>query len=154
MSEEMKSRKEKVLYTAKNGYDRMDASEMGAMEEYCRVYKDFLDNGKTERLCARQAVKLAQAKGFVPYRRGMELKAGDKVYTVNRGKGVMLAVIGEKSLAEGCQITASHIDSPRLDLKPPSMRTARWPISRPIITAASASTSGSPSPWSCGAWWR
>ena len=118
MSEEMKSRKEKVLCTAKNGYDRMDASEMQAMEEYCRVYKDFLNNGKTERLCAREAVKLAEAKGFVPYRRGMALKAGDKVYTVNRGKGVMLAVIGRKSLAEGCQITASHIDSPRLDLKP------------------------------------
>ena len=118
MSEEMKSRKEKVLCTAKNGYDRVDASELQAVEEYCRVYKDFLNHGKTERLCAKEAVKLAEAKGFVPYHRGMELKAGDKVYTVNRSKGVMLAVIGEKSLAEGCQITASHIDSPRLDLKP------------------------------------
>ena len=118
MSEEMKSRREKVLCTAKNGYDLVDASEMQAMEEYCRVYKDFLDHGKTERLCAKEAVKLAEARGFAPYRRGMELNAGDKVYTVNRAKGVMLAVIGRKSLAEGCQITASHIDSPRLDLKP------------------------------------
>ncbi len=118
MSEEMKSRKEKVLAAVKNGYDRLDEAELQAVEEYCRVYKDFLDNGKTERLCAREAVRLAEAAGFAPYRRGMELKAGDKVYAVNRGKGVMLAVIGSRSLAEGCQITASHIDSPRLDLKP------------------------------------
>jgi aspartyl aminopeptidase len=118
MSEEMKSRKEKVLAAVKNGYDRLDEAELQAVEEYCRVYKDFLDNGKTERLCAREAVRLAEAAGFAPYRRGMELKTGDKVYAVNRGKGVMLAVIGSRSLAEGCQITASHIDSPRLDLKP------------------------------------
>ena len=48
----------------------------------------------------------------------MALKAGDKVYTCNRGKGLMLAVIGKESLAEGAQIAAAHIDSPRLDLKP------------------------------------
>ena len=66
----------------------------------------------------REAVAAAEAKGFVPYRRGMELKAGDRVYTCNRGKGLMLAVMGRESLAEGVQIAAAHIDSPRLDLKP------------------------------------
>jgi aspartyl aminopeptidase len=118
MSEEMKARKEKVLNSPKNGFDRMDCAERQAMERYCALYKDYLDRGKTERLCVKRAVELAEAAGFVPYRRGMELKTGDKVYAVNRGKGVMLAVIGSRSLAEGCQITASHIDSPRLDLKP------------------------------------
>ncbi len=48
----------------------------------------------------------------------MELKTGDRVYLDNRGKMLLLAVIGQKSLAEGAQITAAHIDSPRLDLKP------------------------------------
>jgi len=54
----------------------------------------------------------------VPYRRGMELKAGDKVYISNRGKSVLLAVMGRKSLSEGAHIAAAHIDAPRLDLKP------------------------------------
>ena len=76
-------------------------------------YKRFLDEGKTERLSVRAAIARAGGeKGFVPYRRGMALKAGDKVYTSNRGKGLMLAVIGKESLAEGVQITAAHIDSP------------------------------------------
>ena len=48
----------------------------------------------------------------------MALKSGDKVYVCNRGKGLMLAVIGRKSLSEGVNIGAAHIDSPRLDLKP------------------------------------
>ncbi len=118
MSDEMKERREKVLSSPKNGYDRMDGAERETMERYCALYKDFLDRGKTERLCVRRAVELAEAAGFKAFRRGMALKAGDRVYTVNRAKGMMLAVIGRKSLAEGAMITASHIDSPRLDLKP------------------------------------
>lgn len=61
---------------------------------------------------------MAEEKGYRPYARGMEVKAGDRVYVCNRGKSVLLAHIGKKSLAEGAQIAAAHIDSPRLDLKP------------------------------------
>ena len=118
MSETMKERKEKLFSTMKNGYDRISAQDLAAMEEYCRDYRDYLDNGKTERECALYSVKLAEAQGFVPYRRGMALKTGDKVYVCNRDKSVMLAVIGTKSLSAGAQIVAAHIDSPRLDLKP------------------------------------
>ena len=118
MSEAMKERKEKLFSTAKNGYDRISQQDLAAMEEYCVAYRDYLDHGKTERECALQAMKLAEANGFVAYRRGMALKAGDKVYVCNRSKSVMLAVIGSKSLAEGAYITAAHIDAPRLDLKP------------------------------------
>ena len=118
MSETMKERKEKLFSSAKNGYDRVSEADLAAMEVYCRDYRDYLDHGKTERECALYSVKLAEAQGFVPYRRGMELKAGDKVYISNRGKSVLLAVMGRKSLSEGAHIAAAHIDAPRLDLKP------------------------------------
>ena len=106
-----------LLYERKNGYDRLAPGELEAMEEYCRSYKEFLDAGKTERECVDRTIALAEAAGFRAYTRGMELKPGDRVYRANRGKGVMLAVIGRKSLAEGANIGAAHIDSPRLDLK-------------------------------------
>ena len=118
MSEEMKALRKQLLWDERSGYDVLDASQLAEMEAYCADYKAFLTNGKTERLSVREAVAAAEAKGFVPYRRGMELKAGDRVYTCNRGKGLMLAVMGRESLAEGVQIAAAHIDSPRLDLKP------------------------------------
>ena len=118
MSEEMKLRKEKLFSAAKNGYDRIGEKDLAAIEAYCVLYRDFIDCGKTERECALRAMQLAQARGFVAYRRGMELKAGDKVYVSNRGKSVLLAVIGSKSLREGAHIVAAHIDAPRLDLKP------------------------------------
>ena len=113
---EFKELKKQLLSTKKNGYDR--PLDQAAMEAYCDGYKAFLDAGKTERLCAAEVIRLAEERGYRPYTRGMALSAGDKVYLSNRGKAVLLACIGERSLAEGAQIAAAHIDSPRLDLKP------------------------------------
>ena len=112
---EFKELKKQLLSTKKNGYDR--PLDEAAMESYCNGYKAFLDAGKTERLCAAEVIRLAEGRGYRPYVRGMALKAGDRVYLSNRGKAVLLAHIGERSLAEGVQIAAAHIDSPRLDLK-------------------------------------
>ncbi len=123
MSEEMKEEtrgeqlRKALFCEKKNGYDRLAPGETEAMEDYCTGYKQFLDAGKTERECVDRAIALAENAGFRPYARGGELKPGDKVYRVNRGKALMLAVIGKKSLAEGAVIGAAHIDSPRLDLK-------------------------------------
>ncbi len=47
----------------------------------------------------------------------MELKAGDRIYRNNRGKAVLIAVIGTAPIDEGVRLCAAHIDSPRLDLK-------------------------------------
>ena len=118
MNDERKTQREKLLSQRKNGYDRVPAQEIPAMERYCSLYKTFLHQGKTERECARVAVELAEKAGFKPYERGMAQKPGDRIYRVNRGKSVMLAVIGKQSLEKGAQIVAAHIDSPRLDLKP------------------------------------
>ena len=118
MSEKKNEWSEKLLYAPKNGYDRLSAADAQAMETYCEDYKKFLDNGKTERLCVDYCVALAEARGFKAYVPGMKLKAGDKVYQNNRGKGIMLAVIGTDDLSHGANIGAAHTDSPRLDLKP------------------------------------
>ena len=117
MSEEMKTLRKQLLRDSRSGYDVLEEAQLRRMEDYCADYKAFLGN-KTERLSARAAIAAAEAHGFVEYRRGMALEAGDKVYTCNRSKGLMLAVMGRESMAEGVQIAAAHIDSPRLDLKP------------------------------------
>lgn len=114
----MSELREKLLYKPKHGYDRLTETESQEMEAYAKAYRSFLDHGKTERLCVNYTVELAQEKGFVPYVPGMELKPGTKVYVNNRGKGIMLAVIGSKPLSEGANIGAAHTDAPRLDLKP------------------------------------
>ena len=121
MKDKEKSRgdqlREALSYQKKNGYDRINEAELEAMEAYCTGYKQFLDAGKTERECVDRAVAQAEAAGFRQYRRGMELKPGDKIYRVNRGKSIVLAVMGRQGLEHGANIGAAHIDSPRLDLK-------------------------------------
>ena len=110
--------REALLYQKKNGWDVVDETTEKAIFEYCEGYKTFLDRGKTERTCVDYTVELAQAAGFVPFERGMELVPGTKVYRVNRGRAIDLAIIGSAPLDQGVSIAASHIDSPRLDLKP------------------------------------
>ena len=88
-------KKEALFFQRRNGYDRLTPEDREAMEDYCQGYKDFLDQGKTERECVDAAIALAQAAGFRPLERGAPLRPGDRVYRGNRGKALMLAVIGE-----------------------------------------------------------
>ena len=106
-----------LFYEQKNGYDRIDAQEHVAVEDYSRGYMDFLNRSRTERECVVNAITLAREQGFVEFYPGMELHPGMKVYRCNRGKALMLAVIGKNSLEDGAVIAGAHVDSPRLDLK-------------------------------------
>ncbi len=111
-------RRDELFSNLKNGYDRITPQEETAIEGYSEKYKNFLDNGMTERECVAYAVTLAESSGFRPFERGMELRPGDRVYRVNRDRALMLAVMGSAPLSEGVNIAAAHVDSPRLDLKP------------------------------------
>lgn len=86
--------------------------------EFCEGYKTFLDEGKTERECVKAAEALLKAAGYTVFDEHKTYGAGDKVYTINRGKSLIATTYGTKPVAEGVRINGAHIDSPRLDLKP------------------------------------
>ena len=109
--------RENLFYEQKNGYDRIGTEERIALEAYCREYMDFLNEARTEREAVRYAIEKAEYNGFKAYVPGMALKAGDRIYRSNRGKALMLAVIGTEALERGSVIAGAHVDSPRLDLK-------------------------------------
>lgn len=106
-----------LFYEQKNGYDRIDTQERRALEDYCLGYMEFLNNSRTEREAVKNAIALAEEQGFVAYEPGMELRPGMKLYRNNRGKALMLAVIGRRDLSHGAVIAGAHVDAPRLDLK-------------------------------------
>ncbi|MDY3618413.1 aminopeptidase [Agathobaculum sp.] len=108
---------EQLFYDKKTGFDRLTKSDKTAMQAYAEGYKAFLDAGKTERDAVKEMVKRAESKGFRAWTRDDTLKAGDKIYQVNRNKGITLAVIGKKSLREGVRLTAAHLDAPRIDIR-------------------------------------
>ncbi len=107
----------KLFYEQKNGYDLIDTEERIKVEDYCKGYMDYLDRSRMEREAVANAIEQAEDLGFVEYVPGMALKAGDKIYKNNRGKALILAVIGKKPLSEGAVIAGAHVDSPRIDLK-------------------------------------
>ncbi len=117
----MSELRETLFFEQKNGYDLIGTDERIKAEEYCREYMDFLDNSRMEREAVRNAVALAEEHGFVKLVPGMELKPGMKLYRNNRGKALMLAIVGRKPLSEGAVIAGAHVDSPRLDLKQVTM---------------------------------
>ena len=110
--------REKLLNTPKNGYARLDQAQRGEMEAYCASYMAFMDACKTEREATAWAIAEAEKRGFRPFAPGMSVQPGDKIYYNNRDKAIALAVIGTRSLGEGANICAAHVDSPRMDLKP------------------------------------
>lgn len=100
------------------GYTKKEQKELNKLS---REYKEFLDEGKTERECVKKAVRMAEDAGYKNLAdivaSGKKLKAGDKVYSVGMKKMVSLFQIGKKPLEDGMAILGAHIDSPRLDIK-------------------------------------
>ncbi len=114
---EIKELKEQLFMNKKNAAKRMDETELKKCDAFCEGYKKFLDAAKTEREAVSFIKKEAAAKGFTTYDSKKSYKAGDKICYVNRDKAVILAVIGKEPIINGINLLASHIDSPRLDLK-------------------------------------
>jgi len=106
-----------LIYENEYTFEKMTELQSEEMEKLCNRYRNFLDCGKTERECVDIAVKMAEENGFVLFDETKELKAGDKIYIINRNKNLFLAVIGSELMTEGINLVGSHIDSPRLDLK-------------------------------------
>ena len=107
-----------LAYKRTNVYEIADETLMKAIFDYAEGYKVFLDNGKTEREACAWAKAAAIQKGYKPFQFGQKIKKGDKVYYDNRGKNLYLIKVGDADIAtDGIRIIASHIDSPRIDLK-------------------------------------
>ena len=104
-----------------NAWNDYTPEQLAELEALTSDYKAFISANKTERECCATGVKLAQEAGYANLtdcvREGRALKAGDKVYAVNRNKTLLLVQLGIEPLEQGLNILGAHIDSPRLDVK-------------------------------------
>ena len=95
--------------------------QLQELEKVNEDYKTYLDNGKTERECIREAVKMAKERGYKDLNdviaNGETLKKGDCVYAVCMDKTIAMFQIGEEPLENGMNILGAHVDSPRIDVK-------------------------------------
>lgn len=115
MGEELKK---KLFNVKKDGWEEADEAERKEIFDISEKYMEFLNQAKTEREFIKKARELADKNGYKDIMEFETLKPGDKIYFVNREKSMYLAIIGEESIENGMHIIGSHVDSPRLDLKP------------------------------------
>ncbi len=110
--------KEQLMLKKEHFSVAMSEEEVAKADKFCEGYMDFLQKGKTERECVDYVIEKAEKNGFTLFDKTKTYKPGDKVYVNNRGKSVILALMGKQGAKNGVKIVAAHIDSPRLDLKP------------------------------------
>ena len=133
-----------LKYELRNGWKVInEMNNMDAVMEYSNQYMDFLDKGKTERRCVKEIERLAIENGFKSISDIEKVVPGDKIYAINRDKNIALFVIGKQDIEKGLRIIGSHIDSPRLDLKPNYMKMTIWDILKLTTTVESKNINGS-----------
>ena len=116
MGEELK---EKLFTKKEDGWKNLTTSQKEELVMITENYMKFLNKSKIEREFIKNAKELADRNGYTDIMNKQTLVPGDKVYFINRGKSMYLAIIGENGIEEnGMHIIGSHVDSPRLDLKP------------------------------------
>lgn len=117
-----KSKYEELFYKRKNAWQTLGKKGLEETTEFCEEYKEFLDLSKTEREFTSNTVELLDKLGFISlknaFETGQKIHPGDKVYYVGGNKSVIMSIVGKESILKGINMVGTHIDSPRLDLKP------------------------------------
>nr|MBQ8891110.1 aminopeptidase [Clostridia bacterium] len=109
---------EKLSYKKKNVYEEATPEQIKEIFDYSVGYMKYLDDAKTEREATKATIELVEAVGYTEYKLGDKLSVGDKKYYNQKGKSIFVFRIGSSDIErDGIKILASHIDSPRLDLK-------------------------------------
>ena len=107
----------KMLRKQQNGWLKTDEQKKKDIFEFAEGYKRFLNIAKTEREFVNETMKVVEAQGFINAEKLDSLKIGDKIYYLNRGKNIVLVVVGKEEIEKGVNFIVSHADVPRLDLK-------------------------------------
>ena len=102
---------------SKNIWKDASQEKVNAIMNFCEDYKHFISVGKTERICVKEALKIAESKGFKNLHDVKTANVGDKLYLINKNKNIVLFTVGQKPVKEWLRVLGAHIDSPRLYIK-------------------------------------
>jgi len=106
-----------TIGTCKSSWKGAGAKIQKTVHAFNDDYKAFISKARTELTTVDEITKIAKAAGFKEWKAGTKLTGGDRYYDINRGRAMTLIIGGKAAIADGVRIIASHIDSPRLELK-------------------------------------
>jgi len=108
---------DRLAMKKEHAWDLLPAREKASAGALATAYRKFLDEAKTEREAVLAIKRYAEAKGFLPLGPGTPKTPGTRLHYVWKNKCIVLAVLGKEPPSKGVSVVATHIDSPRLDLK-------------------------------------
>lgn len=114
MKRKSNPKKNNLLRDLKPAWDQYGATEKKRVLAFGDGFRDFLTAVKTEREAVDWIIRQAKKRGFAV----ASSKRASRAFLVNRDKSIALFAAGRKPIEDGIRIIISHIDSPRLDLKP------------------------------------
>ena len=104
--------------TKDNLWKKYTEKQKSQVFKFSDGYKKYIDAAKTEREFVEITIERLEKIGFINIDKKKSIKKGDKIYFNNREKNIIGMIIGEEEISKGINMIVSHIDSPRLDLKP------------------------------------
>ena len=104
--------------TKDNLWKKYTEKQKSQVFKFSDGYKKYIDAAKTEREFVEITIERLEKNGFISIDKKKSIKKGDKIYFNNREKNIIGMIIGEEEISKGINMIVSHIDSPRLDLKP------------------------------------
>ncbi|MFZ1299412.1 MAG: aminopeptidase [Leptotrichiaceae bacterium] len=104
--------------TKDNLWKKYTEKQKSQVFKFSDGYKKYIDAAKTEREFVEITIEKLEKNGFTNIDKKKSIKKGDKIYFNNREKNIIGMIIGEEEISKGINMIVSHIDSPRLDLKP------------------------------------
>ncbi len=117
MAENGSDLEDELSYSTTNIWEDIDEEKRAEIFDFAEDYADFITKSKTERKSIDEAESMLKDNGFKSIEECENLEPGDKVYMINRGKSLAAGIVGKDDITEGCNLIASHVDAPRLDLK-------------------------------------
>ncbi|MGA1823263.1 MAG: aminopeptidase [bacterium] len=96
-------------------WDFADKDRITEIFNFGASYIEFINRAKTERETVNEILSTIKKAGFYHIK---DVNAKNRLYIDYKNKNLALAVLGKRDLKDGLRIIVSHIDAPRLDLKP------------------------------------
>ncbi len=105
-------------YKKTETFKTLNSEKKAEILRFAGEYMSWLDRSKTERESTTELISMFEKAGYRKYSLGDRIEKGDRFYYNNRCKNLFAVAVGDEPIENGVRIIASHIDSPRLDLKP------------------------------------
>ncbi|MFI5094738.1 MAG: peptidase M18 [Candidatus Acidiferrales bacterium] len=87
------------------------------VQEFSDDYKSYLDVARSASGSTREMIRRARAAGFTEFTKPEQVKPGARLIVPNRGRSLILAVIGADPIVDGSRVVGTHQDSPHIELK-------------------------------------